>query len=193
MPSKEHVDTLYNNNIYIPTKTYWLNDDDNNGDGIDANVANNLIKGLHLLDSIKLDMPINIILNSQGGDSEQGMAMYDAICGCSCDVYITVIGCAYSVAAWILQAGDVRMMSSNSKLMIHTGSYALGDNHPRVNRAWAEHINREEVRFENILLERIQERWPDYTRKQLRYKLRFDTILNPQESVELGLIDRVRE
>lgn len=45
--------------------------------------------------------------------------------------------------------------------------------------------------FENILLEKIRIKHPTFDRKKMKAMLRFDTILMPEEALELGLIDEI--
>ena len=100
-------------------------------------------------------------------------------------------GYGMSIAAWILQAADRRVMTKNSRLMIHTGHYTLGYNHPEINKRLVEQFARDEEIFENILLEKIKIKHPDFTKAKIKSMLRFDTILTPEEALNLGLIDEI--
>lgn len=187
--AKDHIDQYFNYRLFWPTKTYYLGDGPDSE--IDAKIAEDTIKALHILDNTRPETPITLILNSSGGDTEQGMAIYDAIKSCNCEVHITVMGCAYSMAAYILQAADLRRITPNSKLMIHVGSYSLPDAHPEINKAWTEQYNKDEIMLENVLLDRIQEKLPAFYREQLRELSLFDKILQPSEALEYGLIDEI--
>jgi len=63
-----------------------------------------------------------ILLRSIGGDVYYGLAIYDVLRSTRCKVYITVYGLAMSIASVILQAGDRRMLSQHTTLMIHDGT-----------------------------------------------------------------------
>ena len=45
--------------------------------------------------------------------------------------------------------------------------------------------------IEDIYLKKIREKHPKYTRAKIRNLLNFDTILTAQETVDLGLADRI--
>lgn len=186
--SRDDIQLFYDHGIYRPTKTLYIGE---GTDGVDAQLAERVIKGLQILDSMKPNEPLNIILNNSGGDTVQGLAIYDSIRRCESDTHITVVGHASSVAAWILQAGDVRLMEPNATIMIHQGSIWIGDEHPDNLERQHRQYKRELQLFEDLLLERITERHPSYTRKQLRNRMRFDDYLNATEAVELGLCDRI--
>jgi ATP-dependent protease ClpP protease subunit len=68
------------------------------------------------------EYPIEITLNSAGGDLYAGESMMGAIQSiqsCGREVNISVQGLAASMASIVLQVGDIRRIGSNSVLMIH--------------------------------------------------------------------------
>lgn len=93
---------------------------------IDEAVAAHFIIVLNFLNSISHD-PIRVILSSPGGEEEAGYAIYDAIRLSNSPVLIDGMGEVYSMAALILQAGDVRRLSPNATFMIHNGEITLPD------------------------------------------------------------------
>ena len=95
-------------------------------------MAERAIKALHILDSTAPtgDKPITVIMNNPGGDEYHGMAIYDAIKSCKNHVTIVVFGMAMSMGSIILQAADKRVMSANSRVMIHYGTWGIND-HPK--------------------------------------------------------------
>ena len=94
--------------------------------GIDDDQARQFIILLNFLDNIAKE-PIRILLSSDGGSEEAGYAIYDAIKLARNPVLIDGIGMVASMAAVILQAGDVRRLSQNSVYMIHHGSMSMPD------------------------------------------------------------------
>jgi len=182
---KDHIAQLYDNNIYLPTKTMFLTG------GVDDDLYNNAIKGLHLLDSYA--GPINIKLMSEGGDLVVARALFDALQGCKNYVRIIVYGEACSAATIILQAADSRVMSHNSKLMIHVGAESIGEDHPRnVDQLYIQHRD-DEKWIEDIYLKKIKEKKKRFTRQQLKNLIVWDKYLSPKESLDLGLIDSIGE
>lgn len=67
---------------------------------------------------------IRIYINSPGGSISAGMAMYDAMRTCGCDVATTCIGHAASMGAFLLGAGTKgkRTCLANAECMIHSAS-----------------------------------------------------------------------
>lgn len=179
----ENMMLLYEKGIYLPSRTLSLIGE------ITRDSAEGIIKGLHLLGAISSE-PITILLNTDGGDVNQGLAIMDMIRRQPAHVTIEVYGEASSMGAIILQAADTRRMAPTSRLMIHIGSESY-DDHAHIVRRWAKYIAKEDAICTDILLKRIRERHPDFSKARLNKMLEFDTILSAQETVELGLADEV--
>ena len=88
------------------------------GTPIYDDVANTINAQLLYLDSIS-DEPIQIYINSPGGDVYSGLAIYDTMNFIKSEVHTIVCGLAASMAFIIAIAGDKRYALPNSKLMQH--------------------------------------------------------------------------
>lgn len=190
--SKDHINYFYEHNLDLSTKTIYLGYGDEDEAEIDHVLAADILKGLHLLDSVRPDEPIRIIMNCTGGDVTHGLAIYDAIRRCKSQVEIEVYGHCYSMAAWILQAGDVRRMSKHSSMMIHDGEQSMNGRKKDMMR-WQAFEQEQDKACSEILLGRIREKQPQFTQKRLDKMLATDTIFWPKQALELGLIDEVIE
>ncbi|HME51065.1 MAG TPA: ATP-dependent Clp protease proteolytic subunit [Candidatus Lokiarchaeia archaeon] len=191
---KLDITPFFDYGIDIHTKTLYIGDvedPDDDDRGVNARVASKAIKGLHLLDHVDTIDPITILLNMEGGDEVQCLAIYDAIKACAHQTTIKVFGQCLSGGVWILQAATNRLVAPNARLMIHAGTWGVGEDHPTVVKTWVKQYEKDEELSENILLERIWEKQPEFTREQLREMLRFDTIFTPQEAIDLGLADAI--
>lgn len=129
--NKDHIDYFFDNDIWIEGRTLYVGaipvhslGDIYDADEISAFSAERLLKGLAILET-KPDEPIKIIINSQGGDFYQGLAMYDAIRRSPCYIEILATGQCMSAASIILQAADKRVVSKSCVLMIHDGQDSL--------------------------------------------------------------------
>lgn len=181
--SRDHISQYYDNGIDIDSKTI-----DFSGD-IDEELAVQTIKSLRILDRIRPEQPITITINSSGGEVDQGLAIYDEIRRCKSQVHTEVVGIAYSMAAWILQAGDVRKATRHSSIMIHQGDEGdLGDRKKDIKR-WIQYSDESDLYCEDILLDKIRAKHPEYTRKKLKILLDTDTIFWPEQAIALGLLD----
>lgn len=88
---------------------------DEYGNGIDGAL---FMRELMYIDSLNF-CDIEIIINSPGGDVVQGMQIYHAIRAAKTKTRTHCVGLAASIAAIILQAGDVREVNDFSVIMFH--------------------------------------------------------------------------
>jgi ATP-dependent Clp protease protease subunit len=196
--SLDEIDKLYEHDLFIPTRTIYMGsfgkDWEEHETGVDFTMAESVIKSLMILETIAPKAgqsdDITIIMNNPGGDWYHGMAIYDAIKSCPHHITIKVYAHAMSMGSIILQAADERVMMPNSRLMIHYG-YSGHNNHSKVVQKWAEEDKKIASQMEAIYLEKIREKNPKFTVKKMREMLSFDTILSAEETVALGLADRV--
>ena len=71
---------------------------------------------------------INVYINSYGGEVAEGLAIYNALRRHKAKVITHCEGFACSIASVIFMAGDERIMSDSSLLMIHNAwTYADGN------------------------------------------------------------------
>lgn len=192
---KDEIDRLFDYDIYVPTRTIVMRShlvDENGESGTDAEMAQRVIKGLHILDSSAPngDKPITIIMNNPGGDEYDGLGIYDAIKACKNHVTITVYGKAMSMGGIILQAADKRIMSENSRFMMHYGQFGVSANAKDVYQ-WVDDNKKIDDWMEDLFLEKMQEKNPHLTKQDVQEMLKSDFIVTGEEAVRLGLADEV--
>lgn len=192
--TRDDIDKFHDYGIYLPTRTLYMGSENVSGDdsesGCDAFMTERIVKNLHILDTTS--EPITIIMNNIGGDIYHCFAIYDAIKACKSHVMIKVVGHAMSAGSIILQAADERVMTPTSRQMIHYGSFDISG-HAKTTQKWAEEGKRIDKWVEQMYLNRINEKNPHFRLSSLKNRLDHDTFLTAQESVELGLADRVEE
>jgi len=190
--NRDDVDKLYDYDIYIPSRTIYMGSVESSitegESGVEAVMAERVIKALHLLD--QKNEPITIIMNNPGGDWYHGMAIYDAIKGCQSQITIKVYGMVMSMGAVILQAADERIMAPNARCMIHYG-YMSWEGESKTFAKWAKENEKLDGEMEKILLAKIRAKHAGYPLKDLQEMLRNDTILSAQETIDLGLADTI--
>lgn len=179
---KENLEYFHDKEVHIPTRSILLSGE------VDLDTFNTFFKNLHILDQSVGD--VFVYINSEGGDLDQGRAIYDLIKGCQNHITGIVYGEASSAASLILQACDKRRMSPSSYMMLHIGEEATGG-HPENKKRWDEKYTKDTEHLMDVYLERIKEKKPRFTKKKLTDILRFDTILNGYQAIELGLLDEV--
>lgn len=160
--------------------------------GVDFQLAERVIKNLHILDKRASDTPITIKMNNPGGDIYHGLAIYDAIKACQNDVRIIAYGYVMSMGSVIFQAADHRIMSPNARMMIHYGR-GSADGHMLDVYKQADELKELDKIINEIYLKRIKEVKPRFTMKQLEDKMKFDWYLGAKEAISLGLCDSTFE
>jgi ATP-dependent Clp endopeptidase proteolytic subunit ClpP len=223
---KDDVDQFMENDIYLPTRTIYMGSMQSDWDGYEAGVdyamAEQMIKTLHILDnqdaeSRKGNKPITIIMNNPGGEVYHGLAIYDAIRNCKNHVTIKVYGHAMSMGSWILQAADHRIMTENSRIMIHYG-YDGTNCHSKTFQKYAVEGEKVNELMENVFLEKIESKkitqyeylnligktleaeklkagskrkLIDLDRDKLEKMLNFDTFIDAKMAKKMNLIDEI--
>lgn len=195
--SREDISNFFQFDIYLPTRTIYLgsnHDDPDSGEtGVDSQMTQKVIKALHILDNTpEANQPISIIMNNPGGDVYHGLAIYDAIKNCQNQVKITVYGYCMSMGSVIMQAADERVMSENSRVMLHYGENGYHGHSKDFIRQAQEAVKLNNL-VENIYYQKIKEKKAKFTKAKLAEILNFDTYLSPKQALELGLIDRILE
>lgn len=180
----DDLDHLYNNNIYLPARMIYIG-----GDEIDYKSASGVIKAVHILE--EQNAPINVILNNPGGDEYHGFAIYDVLLHTRCKVFIKVYGHAMSMASIILQAGDKRLLSAHSTLLIHDGTMALGEMESKSAEKWGEESKRLREMMYKVYQKRMKEINSKITIEKIQQMCIVDNILSAKKAVKIGLADGV--
>lgn len=178
----DELTQFHEHGIYTPARLIELSGE------IDDDNANEFIRNIRILDYMS-DEDIKILVNTIGGEVHSGLAIYDAIKECDSKVVAHVVGACWSIGAVILQAADERIMSPNATLMIHIGTDGHSEDHAMTIERWIEEHKKIEDISQDILLDRIKEKQPKFTRSKLQKLLMFDTIYRVDEAIEMGLAD----
>ena len=94
------------------------------GQEVDDQIANLLVAEILYLAAESPEKDIALYINSPGGMSYAGMAIYDVMQHVQCDVSTICVGMGMSAAAMILCGGSPgkRFALPNAKIMIHQGT-----------------------------------------------------------------------
>ena len=92
--------------------------------GIDAQLANSIYSRLILLEKNDPDKPLNVIINSQGGNADSGFGIYDMLKFIKPPVITLTAGLCASAAIIIFLAGDKgkRFALPNARFLLHQPS-----------------------------------------------------------------------
>lgn len=136
------------------------------------------------------DCKITLVFNSPGGSVIDGFALWDYLTELKKNGHhLTTVcrGMAASMAGILLQAGDVRVMGSESVLLVHEISFGAGGKIGEVE---------DEVAFAKMLTKRVLKIFAARTKmteKQIDAKWRrTDWWLDSDEALKLGFCDEVR-
>ena len=133
--------------------------------------------------------PIDLYINSVGGEVNAGLVIYDIIQGCKNELRTYCIGQAFSMAAVILagcQKGR-RFILPHSQVMVHEAMLGgeIGGTAVSV-RNLAERLNDTQKQLNDIL-----SRHTDRTLKEIIFDISSDNIFNAAKAVELGFCDKI--
>lgn len=180
--TKDDLDKYLEHGIDVPGRTILVMDD------IYDHIAQDVVRGLQILDRSEGD--ITIRLCTDGGEWYSGMAIYDAITECKNPVRVIGMGKVMSMGAIIIQAADERILLPNTTTLVHYGSEWFGGHTKNLERH-AKESKRASTIMEDILLERIREKKPKFSRADFKRKFAFDVYMSAQEAIDFGLADRI--
>ncbi len=157
------------------------------GTEVDSGVANVLVAQLLLLDS-QSDAPINLFINSPGGEVYAGLAIYDVMQYINAPVHTNCVGIAMSMGSVILMAGEKghRVALPNSRIMIHAGSAGF----PRSSLPDLEIMAREFSETRDRMVE-LYQRHTGQPASRISSDLERDFFMSADQARQYGLIDNV--
>lgn len=128
---------------------------------------------------------INIHLNSYGGEVGEGLAIYNALKQHKAKVRTYCDGFACSIASVIFMAGDERIMSNASMLMVHN-PWTYTEGNAQELRKTAEDLDKMSQASVNAYMESVS-----ITEDEVRQLLDDETWLTPSEALEYGFATAV--
>jgi ATP-dependent Clp protease, protease subunit len=157
------------------------------GDEINEHVANSVIAQLLFLEADNPDKDISIYINSPGGSTTAGFAIFDTMEYIKPDISTICIGMAASFGAMLLLAGTKgkRFALPNSEIMIHQ---PLGG--ARGQATEIEISAKRILKLRDHLNELISERTGQPMEKIEKDTDR-DYFMSAQEALEYGIIDKI--
>jgi ATP-dependent Clp protease protease subunit len=152
---------------------------------IDKMAAYRFIAGFKWMD--RTPGPIHILLNSEGGDTDAGFALFECLRTANNPTIIEGMGIIASAAVPILLAGTVRFLNPETKVMVHNMSWGIdGDISTPVIHSlskMSEDINK---RYHEIISERTGKSMADVAKWCDN-----ETCFNCSDAIKLGFADKV--
>jgi ATP-dependent Clp protease protease subunit len=136
----------------------------------------------------KAAQPIQLVLNSQGGDVYQGFGLVDCIELSKTPVHVTVLGQAMSMALPILLSGHHRSMSQRSTLMYHEISWETGREKLGYHKQEAKEGDRLQRMYDEIVVSKTS-----VTEKKLKEvrDRNQEWYITAEEALKLGFVDEI--
>jgi len=152
---------------------------------IDKMAAYRFIAGFKWMD--RTPGPIHILLNSEGGDTDAGMALYECLRTANNPTIIEGMGIIASAAVPVLLAGTVRFLNPETKVMIHNVSWDIdGQVNTPVIHSLSKYSEESNKRYHQIIAERTGKSVTDIAKW-----CDDETYFTCGEAIQLGFADKV--
>ena len=156
---------------------------------INAITASSVIAQMLFLESVDPDKDIILYINSPGGETTSGLAIYDTMQYIRPAVSTICLGMAASMASLLLAGGakGKRFALPNSEVMIHQPSIAGGLSGQATDiKIYADRILANKKKFIEIYSERTGQ-----PVEKIQEDMERDHYMTSQEAKEYGLIDEI--
>lgn len=191
-PWLRYMEFFQEANLYLPTRTVYFGGDTYHEDEVNSCTIGETIKNLQMLEHLSPGYRITLLLNSCGGSWDDGIALHDVIKALKSPVTVIGLGKVYSMGSIILQAGDTRVLTKHTTVLIHDGSEGFYGS-PKSFEAWGERSKLTREQSYKIYFDQMVKVNPDITLEDIEQMCSHDTILTAEQAVELGLADEIME
>ena len=155
---------------------------------IDDNMANDFLSQMLYLEENPV-MPVNIYINSHGGQVDAGLMIYDIIQGSKLTINMICTDTAASMAAILLAGGQKgrRSIMEHSKVMIHEPliSNGVGGSATSIRN-----ISDSIMETKNIV-NGILAKHTGKSLDEINEATSFDNYMNAKEAIEFGICDKL--
>lgn len=155
---------------------------------INQELACSFVRQVMVLAQEDSSQPIDVWINSPGGEINAGLMMYDVIQSCDAPIRMICMGRAYSMAAVLFASGrHGRFMLPNSELMLHEPLLGnrVGGNSSSI-KSISDTLLQTKQRLNRILAKHTGK-----TEEEIDEATRFDHYFQADESVQFGLCDEI--
>jgi len=148
-------------------------------------VVNDLIAKMLVLDAMDNEDPIELWINSGGGEVSSGLALYDIMRTIDSPIHTFCIGEACSMAAVILAAGDKRFAFENARIMIHQPSGGITGTSAAID------VYSKEIDKLKGLLSKILAKHTKKAKAVIDKDVQKDTWMDAKKARSYGIIDKI--
>ncbi len=156
-------------------------------DEVNDTTASLVVAQLIYLEGQDPEKDINLYINSPGGSTSAGMAIFDTMNYVKCDVSTICIGMAASMGAFLLSAGakGKRIALPNSEIMIHQPAGGMQGKASDM-KIIADRILKLRAKLNRLMAEATGQTIETIERDTER-----DNFMSAEEAKEYGLIDKI--
>ena len=156
---------------------------------IDEKIACDFVKCMMLLTKEDNEKPIDVYINSPGGEVTSGMLILDTLKGSKAEINLHCIGMAASMAAILLAAGEKghRFVTPRSKIMIHEPLIAggVGGSASSIKRT-AESIMETKAMTVELLANSTGK-----SKEEVEAAISYDNYMNAEDAIAFGIADSI--
>ena len=134
--------------------------------------------------NLESNEPITVLINSNGGEINSGLLMYDAIVGSKAPIRMICRGKAYSMGAVLFACAKERYMLPNSELMLHQ---------PMLGGKVSGNASSIKSISDSMLETKLLSKHTEKTEEEIDEATGFDHYFSPEESIEFNLCDEIIE
>lgn len=159
------------------------------GEDVNDATANLLVAQLLFLEGQDPNKDISIYINSPGGSTTAGFAIYDTMKYVRCDISTICVGLAASFGSFLLAGGTKgkRLALPNAEIMIHQPAISGGIKGPASDiMIMSEYMQKTKHRLNQIYAENTGK-----SIEQIEKDCDRDNFMTAYEALEYGLIDNV--
>lgn len=159
------------------------------GEDVNDATANLLVAQLLFLEGQNPNKDISIYINSPGGSTTAGFAIYDTMKYVRCDISTICVGLAASFGSFLLAGGTKgkRLALPNAEIMMHQPAISGGIKGPASDiMIMSEYMQKTKHRLNQIYAENTGK-----SIEQIEKDCDRDNFMTAYEALEYGLIDNV--
>lgn len=153
---------------------------------VDQHSVGWIIRAIEHMDQVDSSRPIDVFIRTYGGDCYDGLALYDAMRECECEIHTRARGKVMSMGTFLMLGGDKKYASKNTTFMWHSVSsgadgklFDLETEAEEVKRLWEQMLT---------IYGKRSNKPKNFWKRWIRYEDKYGDV---DKAVELGFVDEV--
>ena len=156
---------------------------------LETDSISNAVKSLYFLETASKTKPVELFINSTGGDIVESLALYDIINTLQCPIHTFAFGSCMSAAPLILAAGNKgdRWVAPNAQFMCHDWGGEVEDRGANLKSMvkWYEYTDDAWINALTPNTSKDKRFWRGFRTKTS------DTFFTAQQAIDWGIADHI--